>query len=265
MKSLIDHRFSWKTKRIRKQIHPFLDSTVLKLMRTRDQAHKRAKTSRLSSYWNEYKFLWNKVTAVNRKARKNYFRNKLEENRGKPKPFWDTLSQVLPSKINIDKIIVDGKKLIDNHDLANSLNKYFTTIASLLLASQQSHGSPVDLQYDRFSSITNYSFKFYTVSENNVFKVLRTMDVSKATGADSFPAKVIRTAAPYVSNVVASLFNASFQFCRFPFIWKTARLTPLFQGGSQTERDNYRPIPVSQKCMNRLRISRAFCSRQWLH
>ena len=70
------------------------------------------------------------------------------------------------------------------------------------------------------------------------------MDISKATGADSIPAKVIRTAAPYISNVVANLFNASFQCGRFPSIWKTARVTPLFKGGSQTERDNYRPISV---------------------
>lgn len=68
------------------------------------------------------------------------------------------------------------------------------------------------------------------------------MDISKATGADSSPAKVIRTAAPYISNGVASLFNASFPCSRFPFTWKTARVTPLFKSGSQTERDNNRPI-----------------------
>lgn len=38
------------------------------------------------------------------------------------------------------------------------------------------------------------------------------MDISKATGADSFPAKVIRTAAPYISNVVTNLFNVFFQY-----------------------------------------------------
>ena len=120
MKSLIDRHFPLKKKRIRKQTHPWLDSTVLKLMRTRDQVHKRAKTSRLSSDWNEYKLLRNKVTAMNRKVRTKYFRNKLEENRGKPKAFWDTLRQVLSSNISctdIDKIVVDGKEFTDKHDI----------------------------------------------------------------------------------------------------------------------------------------------------
>ena len=62
-------------------------------MRTRDQVHGGARESRLSSDWNEYK-------SPRYEARKNYFRNKLEENRSKPKAFWATSRQVLPSKKN---------------------------------------------------------------------------------------------------------------------------------------------------------------------
>ena len=153
----------------------------------------------------------------------------------------------MPSKnyrTEIDQIVVDCKELIDKHDIANFLNDYFTTIASSLLASQQSHGSPVDLQQDGLTSISNHRFKCHAVSENDVFKVLRTTYISKATGEDSIPAKVIRTAASYISNGVANLFNASFQHGRFPPIRKTAGVAPLFRGGSQTERDNYRPISI---------------------
>ena len=182
MKSLIGRHFPLKKKRIRKQTHPWLDSTVLKVMRTLDQVHKRAKTPRLSSDWNEYKLPRNKVTAMNRQVRKNYFRNKLEENRGKRKVVWDTLRQVLPSnnyRTEIDKVVVDGKELIGKHDIASCLNDYFTTIASSLLPSQQSHDCPVDLQQEGLTSISNNRFKCHAVSENDVFKVLRTMYISE--------------------------------------------------------------------------------------
>ena len=58
-------------------------------MRTCDQVHKKAKKSALPRNWSEYRRLRNNVTKMNRKARKSYFRNKLEENRSKPKAFWD--------------------------------------------------------------------------------------------------------------------------------------------------------------------------------
>ena len=181
MKSLIDQHFPLKRKRIRRQTHPWLDSTTLKLMRTRDQMHKKAKRSGLSQDWNEYRRLRNKVTEINRKARKDYFRNKLEENRGKPKAFWDTLRLVLPSKKNcneIERLVVDGEELSDKRDIANSLNEYFTTIAPSLLASHQSHEYLAAPQQENDPVISNNTFKFCVLNEDNVFNVLQTMDIS---------------------------------------------------------------------------------------
>ena len=124
---------------------------------------------------------------MNRKARKSYFRNKLEENCGKPKAFWDILRLVLPSKKNsteIDKLVVNGEELSDKHDIANSLNEYFTTIASTLLTDGQSQGNSINLQEENKRVASSKSFNFRAISEDDVFNALRTMDISKATGAD---------------------------------------------------------------------------------
>ena len=105
---------------------------------------------------------------MNRKSRKNYFRNKLKENCGKPKAFWDTLRQVLPSKKNrteINKLVVDGEELIDKRDIANSLNEFFTTIAFLLLASQKSNSYSFELQQVSPLTVPSHSFIFCAMSE----------------------------------------------------------------------------------------------------
>ena len=70
------------------------------------------------------------------------------------------------------------------------------------------------------------------------------MDISKATGADNISAKVLKTAAPYISNVVSNILNACYQYSRFPSWWKTAKVTTLFKGRFKTDRDNRRPISV---------------------
>ncbi|XP_028405309.1 uncharacterized protein LOC114527813 [Dendronephthya gigantea] len=212
IKSLIDLHFPLKRKRMRKKTHPWLDNTVPTLMRTRDQVHKKAKKSGLPQDWSEYRRLRNNVTKMNRKARKSCFRNKLEENRCKPKVFWDILRLVLPSRkssAEIGRLVVNGKELSDKRDIANSLNEYFTTIASTLLTDRQSEGNLVDLQQENVRAASSNCFNFRALSEDDVFNALRTTDTSKATGADNISPKILKNAAPYISNVVANIFNAS--------------------------------------------------------
>ena len=138
-KSLIDSHFPIKRKRLRKQTHPWLDNSVLRMMRTRDKAHKKAIRTGLTEDWQKYRRLRNQVTSSNRKNRKAYFKNKLQENRANPKAYWNTLHQVLPSKdrsTKIEKLLIDGNQVTNKTAIANSLNQYFTTIASTLLANQ---------------------------------------------------------------------------------------------------------------------------------
>ena len=82
------------------------------------------------------------------------------------------------------------------------------------------------------------SFNFRAISEDDVLNALRTMDTSKATGADNISPKILKIAAPYISNVVAKIFNASYKQGHYPLAWKIARVTPLYKGGSKTDRDN---------------------------
>ena len=256
MKSLIEQHFPLRRKRIQKQTHPWLNGEVLRLMRARDQVHKKAVKSGLTCDWKEYKHLRNRVTSANRKARRNYFSNKLNENRSNPRAFWNILCSVLPSKSNrsvINKLVVNDKELTNKKDIANSLNEYFTTIASTLLGNRPSSDTEL---YPIEQPIINptSTFKFQSLCEADVFYALQTMDSFKATGADNIPAKVLKIAAPYISKVVTNIFNASYMSGKFPSIWKVAKVTPLYKGGLKTERDNHRPISVLP-CISKIQES----------
>ena len=69
------------------------------------------------------------------------------------------------------------------------------------------------------------------MSEEHVFKVLRTVDVTKGTGADNILEKILRIAAPCISRNIAKLLNASYQNGHFPLSWKVARVTPVSKEG----------------------------------
>ena len=188
-KSLIDIHFPTKLKRVRKQTHPWLDRSVLRLMRERDHQHKKAIKHGLSTDWNEFKRLPNMVTSINRKRRKNDFATKLEENRGNPRAYWKTLRQILPSKTKIsgtERLIVDEIELNDGLEIANSFNEYFTNVASTLLENISSPGIQQPVPQ---SQTPCKIFSLPTIIEWDMLKALSTMNHTKAIGIDNIPAK----------------------------------------------------------------------------
>ena len=214
-KSLIDSHFPIKSKRLRKQTHPWLDNSVLRMMRTRDKTHKKAIRTGLTEDWQKYRRLRNQVTSSNRKNRKANFKNKLQENRANPEAYWNTLHQVLPSKYRstkIEKLLIDGNQVNNKTAIANSLNQYFTTIASTLLANQP----PPEPQPIKPSP--SKLFKFKPLLDSDVYMALKTINPSKATGADNISAKYLKIAAPHISETLTKIFNQSYNCGRYPSV-----------------------------------------------
>ena len=113
--------------------------------------------------------------------------------------------------------MVNDNELTNKKDIANSLNEYFTTIASTLLGNRPSSDTEL---YPIEQPIINptSTFKFQSLCEADVFYALQTMCSFKATGADNIPAKVLKIAAPYISKVVTNIFDASYMSGKFPSI-----------------------------------------------
>ena len=138
----------------------------------------------------------------------------MKETRARPKVFWNTLRKVNPGKNNfgeIEKLVINRKEVKDKKHMANSLNEYFTTTASSLLFGRQANTTANSLPSTLAPVVPNTeaAFTFQPVSEE-VFKVLRTMDVTKSPGADNIPAKIFRISAPCISRNMANLLNTSY-------------------------------------------------------
>ena len=94
----LDEHFPLYKKRIRQNSHPWLDRSTLQLIRRRNQIHRRARKSGEQDLWDLYKQLRNRVTNQLRKSKRDYFKEHLDQNKGKPHKFWKTLKLVLPEK-----------------------------------------------------------------------------------------------------------------------------------------------------------------------
>ena len=73
---------------------------------------------------------------------------------------------------------------------------------------------------------------------------LNSLVVSKATGPDGLPARILKLAAPMIAGSLSTLFNACLTEGVFPDDWKLANVHPVFKSGDSRLLTNYRPISV---------------------
>ena len=81
------------------------------------------------------------------------------------------------------------------------------------------------------------------------------MPDNKAIGLNNISARLLKEAAPIVTQTLTFIINLSFTTGIFPDAWKLARVSPVFKEGLKTDPNSYRPIsvlPVVSKLIERV-------------
>ncbi len=141
------------------------------------------------------------------------------------------------AEININGIIYNDRKQIAEH-----LNDYFVNIGPTLAAECECLSDYGDLH--RNSTDVNSKFNFHTITETNILKNLKNLKVSKATGADGIPAKMLKLSCDVIAPSLTYIFNLSISTGVYVDDWKRARVIPVYKTEDRTKCENYRPISI---------------------
>ena len=246
------------------------------MKKLRDYYHRRATIGNLEEDWRNYKKTRNKITAMVRESKREYYTTMIKANQGDAKSTWNVLKTLLPKRSNtvITSMNFNGSVLTNFKDISNAFNKFFTDISIQLAHTIKTvQTSPMDL-LAQFMPNVNSTFKFKDITENEVLKLISSISIGKATGCDNIQAKILKLSAPAIANSLCYILNLSLSSGKFPDDWKFARISPLFKKGSKSEAGNYRPVsvlPVVSKFMERivhhqlyeyLTINRLLCEQQ---
>ena len=252
---VLDKHAPLQCKKIRSKKVPWITSDIKKLINTRDKLKRKAILTNLENDWFDYKTSRNKVIIELRNAKRDYYSSKIADQKFNPKKAWKSINNLLgrqnkPTVVN--EINLDGKSFTTPKDIAEGFNDYFSNIGPDL-------ASKIDTSNYNFETYTKTAESefaaFQPVTVSHICRLLHGLSSNKATGIDNISCKIIKIAAPAISDSLTFIFNQALTLSSFPNEWKMARVIPLYKNGQRNIPGNYRSIsvlPAISKIMERI-------------
>ena len=255
----IDRMCPLKTFKIKQDKEPWLSNQLIELIKDKDYALKRAKSTKDPVLWNEAKRLRNNCTRRLRDARADYIKENLENNMGNQKKFWKNIQNVIPSskKKNIGNFKLTDQVSgidIDENDTAQYINDFFVNIGPNLASKCDQ-----PWRFDGNPCPNNIDSIFTDVDE--IIILCKDINVNKSSCIEHLSSEIIRDAFLAVPEKIVELFNLSFALAEIPSEWKIARVTPLPKAGNSCNVGNLRPVsllPLTSKLIEKIAHNRIY-------
>ena len=87
-------------------------------------------------------------------------------------------------------------------------------------------------------------FRIKSTLEENVFKIIGNVKISKAAGTDRLPGRFLKDDAETLSEPISKICNLSISHGIFPNACKIAKLKPNFKKEKKFDPSNCRPISL---------------------
>jgi len=236
---------------------PFMSTQIRKLMRKRDSLRLAFKHYNDEATGRQYRQYRNMVVSAVRQAKEQKQKDidSLMSSDLPAKKWWKICKQSIgSSQKSLSGPMLDkhGNLITDNGAKAELLNDFFVSQSVL-------NSDSVSLPQE-FRTSTN-AIGPLTFLPEDVYKILSTLDINKATGSDGIGNHLLREAAVPLAQPLAELLNFSLSLGIFPTAWKVAQVVPIFKKNDPLLCTNYRPIsllPCLSKVFEKLLFDHIF-------
>ena len=155
----------------------------------------------------------------------------------------------------------NGNTITNPHDIANTLNNYFASIAETTKNNiQYSHTHFSDYLKEECGS----TIFLKPTSKEEIGNIISYLNSDKACGPNSIPYRILFLLKNGISMQLADLLKLSFVTDIFPSALKTEKVVPVFKKDSKPDYSNYRPIScyeILRKYLNNLCIKIVYFSQ----
>ena len=204
---------------------PWINGPVMHLVRKKNEARKKAITTNSTYYREKYQSLRRQCKSLIRSNYQEYIDSLNMSMRKNPKRFWSFYKNKKKSPSIPTTVKFCNQTYRSAPDQAEAFNTYFHSVFSLD-ATSIPHLHEVQQTCDLTASDSYTSSLQLEVSVEEVEKLLREIDPTKACGPDAFPSLVLKECASELAPSACKLFNKSISSGTFPQQWKEAVVVP---------------------------------------
>ena len=154
---------------------------------------------------------------------------------GNKKPFWKYLRVQKQEDFGISALKSNGTLFTDRKPISEILNTQFKSVFTKKTSSK----------IPQMPGTSFPSINVLNITEFGVFKLLDKIDVSKASGPDCIPGRILQNLARELAPVLHYIFDQSLNFGDLPADWTLANVAPIFKKGSKLQAVNYRPVSLT--------------------
>ena len=216
---------------------PWFNRELKRLCRKKARKYKKAKRSGREDHWEQYKEFQKVVQAKLTEGRWDYINRFLQIGleTGNKKLFWKYLRVQKQEDFGISALKSNGKMFTDRKSISEILNTQFKSVFTKKTSSK----------IPELPGVTFPSIKDLKITEFGVFKLLDKIDVSKASGPDCIPGRILQQLARELAPVLHFIFEQSLNTGDLPAEWTLANVAPIFKKGSKLQAVNYRPVSLT--------------------
>ena len=194
----------------------------------------------------EYKALRNTINELIRKNKKSYYESFFAEHNNNIKKVWQGIKEIVNIKIKNyntpSSIEVNNKVITDPKIICNSFNDYFVNIADDILETRKYEGNKHYTEY--LNNPIQIAFAYDPCTANEVCILINELSISKASGPNGIPTKILQMISKEISTPLSKIFNIAVTSGTHPELLKLVDVIPIFKKGSRLLVSNYRPISL---------------------
>ena len=130
---------------------------------------------------------------------------------------------------------ISNYKIVNTNDPLKEALRYF-----------ENHRSITNIKSKSFD--TNFTFR--DTSSSEVIKLLKTLNVKKASQKSDIPTKIVKLKADIFGNFICKKLNYCLKKGEFPCVLKYADVIPVHKKEIKSDEINYRPVSILPNLFN---------------